>query len=204
MSRPDVSGAVEMDERVLRETGGPENDAEHEAAEKRETRGGAPARHARAPYHASRAPETVGRGTRGTVPDDRVPWRTMATGTTMEHAATTLPFEGFFTWLQSHPNCILRAGTPEAVLYDDDDLHWHFAAEGSDTMVVQLLRGKQLVGELLVSPGDVAYVQGVAGEDDEFVFELISETETDRVAAYYFVLSHGYDAQNTSSGRAVH
>ncbi len=128
----------------------------------------------------------------------------MATGTTMEHAATTLPVDGFLTWLQSHPNCVLRAGTPEAVLYDDDDLHWHFAAEGSDTMVVQLLRGKQLVGELLVTPGDVAYVQGVAGEEEEFVFELISETETDRVAAYYFVLAHGYDAQNTGAGRAVH
>ena len=25
---------------------------------------------------------------------------------------TTLPFESFWTWLSSHPNCILRAGTP--------------------------------------------------------------------------------------------
>ena len=31
----------------------------------------------------------------------------------------TLPFEKFWNWLVTHPNCILRAGTPEAVLYDD-------------------------------------------------------------------------------------
>jgi hypothetical protein len=130
----------------------------------------------------------------------------MASKKSMEHAASTLAFEGFWSWLQTHPNCILRAGTPEAVLYDDDDLHWHFAAEGTDTLVVQLMRGKKLVGEIVLSPGQVAYVQGVAGEEeDEFVFELISETETDRVAAYHFVLSHAFDAQETGTpGRAVH
>jgi hypothetical protein len=122
---------------------------------------------------------------------------------TIEHAGTTVPFDAFWTWVQAHPNCIIRAGTPDAVLYDDDDLHWHFTAEGTDTLVVQALRGKRLVGEILIGPADVAYVQGVSGEEDEYVFELISETETDRVAAYYFVLSHAYDAQDRS-GRAVH
>ena len=122
----------------------------------------------------------------------------------MEHAGTTLPFDAFWTWVQAHPNCIIRAGTPEAVLYDEENLHWHFTVEGADTQVVQLVRGKGLVGEMLVTPGDIAYVQGVAGEEDEYVFELISETETDRVAAYHFVLSHAYDAQRPASGRAVH
>jgi len=61
------------------------------------------------------------------------------------------------------------------------------------------------VGEILVVPADVAYVQGVASEEDEYVFELISETQADRVAAYHFVLSHGYDAQERlTPGRAVH
>ena len=120
------------------------------------------------------------------------------------HAATTLPFETFWTWLQAHPNCIIRAGTPEAVVYDHEDLHWHFTAEGSDSFVVQVFRGKQLVGELVLTPADVSYVQGVAGEEDEYVFDLISESETDRVAAYFFVLSHGYDTSDRPSGRAVH
>jgi len=123
----------------------------------------------------------------------------------VEHAATTLSFEAFWTWLQAHPNCIIRAGTPETVLYDDEELHWHFTAE-SETLVIQVLRGKRLVGELLLAPGEIAYVQGVAGEEDEeYVFELVSETETDRVAAFHFVLSHSYEAQARSApGRAVH
>ena len=129
----------------------------------------------------------------------------MTSGKSVEHAGTTLSFDPFWTWLQAHPNCIIRAGTPDAVLYDEENLHWHFTVEGTDTQVVQLVRGKGLVGELLVTPGDIAYVQGVAGDEDEYIFELISETETDRVAAYYFVLSHAYDAQQrSSSGRAVH
>ena len=129
----------------------------------------------------------------------------MATDQSIEHAAATLPFEPFWTWLQAHPNCIIRAGTPEAVLYDDEDLHWHFTVEGSETIVVQVLRGKRLVGELLIGPGDVAYVQAVAGDEDEYVFELITETETDRIAAHYFVLSHAYEPQDhPGSGRAVH
>jgi len=127
----------------------------------------------------------------------------------IEHGAATLSFPAFWTWLQAHPNCILRAGTPEVVLYDDDDLHWHFAVEGDDTRVVQLIRGKTLVGEIVVAPGDITYVQGVASEaEDEYMFELISETESDRVAAYHVVLSHGYDAEATPTtptpGRAVH
>jgi hypothetical protein len=130
----------------------------------------------------------------------------MASNKTIERGATTLPFDTFWTWLQTHPNCIIRAGTPEAVVYDDDDLHWHFAVEGDDTRVVQLIRGKTLVGEIVVAPGDITYVQGVASEaEDEYMFELISETESDRVAAYHVVLSHGYDAEATPTpGRAVH
>lgn len=119
--------------------------------------------------------------------------------------APTLPFEAFWSWLVAHPNCILRAGTPEAVLYDDDDLHWHFASEGPDTLLVQVVRGKRLMGELLLDPAHITYVQGVAGEQEgEFVFELISETETDRLAAYYFVLSHGYDVEESFTPGRIH
>ncbi|MCP3960183.1 MAG: hypothetical protein GY719_20250 [bacterium] len=108
----------------------------------------------------------------------------------------TLPFETFWNWLIAHPNCILRVGTPEAVLYDDDDLHWNFAAEGATTMLVQVLRGKRLMGEMLVEPEPITYVQGVQGQrEEEHVFELISETETDRVSAFFFVLTHGYEAE---------
>ncbi len=131
--------------------------------------------------------------------------RAMASDKKMEHTAATLAFDAFWTWVQAHPNCILRAGTPETVLYDDDELHWHFTAEGTDTLVVQVLRGKRLLGEILVAPADVAYVQAVAGDEEEYVFELITETETDRMAACYFVLSHAHEPQDhAGSGRAVH
>lgn len=110
----------------------------------------------------------------------------------------TLPFETFWSWLVTHPNCVLRAGTPEAILYDDQDLHWHFAAENDQTLLVQVIRGKRLMGEILLEPEHVAYVEGAAGErEDEYVFELVTETESDRVASYFFVLTHGYDGEQT-------
>jgi hypothetical protein len=117
----------------------------------------------------------------------------------------TLPFDVFWTWLMGHPNCIVRAGTPEAVLYDDEDLYWHFAQEGPETLVVQVLRGKLLVGELLLAPEQIAYVQGSPGDGaDEFVFELMTETEADRFVAYFFVLVHGFDREGEFSPSRVH
>lgn len=108
----------------------------------------------------------------------------------------TLPFETFWGWLVAHPNCILRAGTPEAVLYDDEDLHWHFATEGPQMLLVQVIRGKRLIGEILLEPEGVTYVQGSAGDvEDEFVFELIAEGESERMVAYFFVLAHGFDVE---------
>jgi hypothetical protein len=117
----------------------------------------------------------------------------------------TLPFDVFWPWLMSHPNCILRAGTPEAVLYDDEDLHWHFATEEPETLVVQVLRGKLLVGELLIAPDQIAYVQGSPGEGDhEHIFELITENEVDRFPSYFFVLVHGFDEEGEFSPSRVH
>ncbi len=111
----------------------------------------------------------------------------------MESPAT-LPFDIFWQWLATHPNCILRAGTPEAVLYDDEDLHWHFVAYQGGMVGIQLLRGKRFLGELFVDPEPITYVQGLAGEmEGEYVFDLIAESETERTANYHFVLCHGYE-----------
>ena len=120
----------------------------------------------------------------------------------------TLSFDKFWTWLQAHPNCILRAGTPEAVLFDDDELHWHFGAAGDaegDTVLVQVIRGKRLMGELLLAPADVAYVQAEPLDGEEFLFELITENASARMAAYHFVLSHAYDEEEpVTPGRWTH
>ncbi|HPK65497.1 MAG TPA: hypothetical protein PKX99_02845 [Thermoanaerobaculia bacterium] len=117
----------------------------------------------------------------------------------------TLPFDGFWNWLLAHPNCILRAGTPEAVLYDDDDVHWHFASEGPERLVVQLIRGKRVQAELIVEPEQVAYVEEAAGDaEGEFVFDLITESENERFSAWFFVLSHGYEAESGHGPTRIH
>jgi hypothetical protein len=105
----------------------------------------------------------------------------------------TLSFDAFWTWLQSHLHCIVRVATPEAVLFDDDDLHWYLGPlDGSE--VAQVIRGKRLMGEILVDPERVTYVQALGEErSGEFVFEAISETKSERLAAYTFVLTHNLD-----------
>jgi hypothetical protein len=119
-----------------------------------------------------------------------------------EGSFTTISFDAFWSWLLRHPNCIFRAGTPEVALFDDEDLHWHFAADGPN-FYVQLMRGKRFLGEMLIEPERISYVQ-VLGEEreDEFAFELVSESENERYALYYFVLSHGYeDGEQPAAGR---
>ena len=45
-------------------------------------------------------------------------------------------------WLMGHPNCILRAGTPDTILFDDEDFYWHLAGTGVEPRVVQVLPRK--------------------------------------------------------------
>ena len=119
---------------------------------------------------------------------------------------STYSFEVFWTWLMRHPNCILRAGTAEAALYDDDDFHWHFATE-SAVVYVQIIRGKRLLGELGIDTDRVSYVQ-YAGEDPEgeHLFELVVEVDAQNAASHFFVLSHGFDQEEEvpAHERAVH
>jgi hypothetical protein len=108
--------------------------------------------------------------------------------------ATTLSFEKFWTWLAGHANCIVRAGTPEAVLLDHDDFHWTLITEDDHTLVVQLARAKDLVGEILVFPAEIAYVQVEQAEaEGEWLFECIVESEKAREVAYHFVMAHEYE-----------
>lgn len=117
----------------------------------------------------------------------------------------TLDFDSFWSWLLAHPNCILRAGSADSVLYDDQDLHWHFASEGPEQLSVQVIRGKRLMGELMVEPERVTYVQGSTGDQEgEYIFELVSETDRDHLVAYFFVLSHGYDHEPSTTPGPVH
>ena len=117
---------------------------------------------------------------------------------------TTLAFEDFWQWLLGHHNCILRAGTPEMILYDEDEFHWNLTGNGSENRVVQVVWGKRLLGELEVDPDRVTCVVGVPGEHEgEGLFELISDTPQGRATIYFFILDHGYE-ENEETPRPVH
>jgi hypothetical protein len=116
----------------------------------------------------------------------------------------TYSFEEYWQWLMRHPNCILRAGSSDAVLYDDDDLHWHFAAEGA-MLYLQVIRGKRILAELGVDSDRVSYVEWVGEEPEgEHLFELIEETQEQRFAVYFVVVSHPLEEESTLDERAVH
>lgn len=111
---------------------------------------------------------------------------------------STLTFDGFWRWLKRHANCILRAGTPEAYLYDHEDLHWHLEEDEDRMPLVQVLRGKQLLGEIVIEPRDVLFVQvqpDPEGEAGQFLFELHGGAGEEPYAVYHFVLAHGFDEE---------
>lgn len=116
----------------------------------------------------------------------------------------TLPFEKFWHWVQAHANCILRAGTADSVLFDHDDYHWHLAVESGSTLLVQLVRGKELVGEILVLSSEIAYVTCTPQELDEFVFECVVELPHSHEVAYHFVMAHEFDEEEISARRWTH
>ncbi len=116
---------------------------------------------------------------------------------TVETGAT-LSFDRFWRWLKRHANCILRAGTPESFLYDQDDLHWHLEEDEERVPTVQLLRGKQLLGEVVIEARDILFVQALPdpdGEQGQFLFELVGGGGDEPYPVYHFVLAHGFDEE---------
>ncbi len=116
---------------------------------------------------------------------------------TVETGAT-LSFDRFWRWLKRHANCIVRAGTPDVSLYDAEDLHWHLEEDDARVPTVQLLRGKQPLGEIAIETRDVLYVQALPdpdGEQGQFIFEAIGGGD-EPFAMYHFVLAHGFDEES--------
>ena len=122
----------------------------------------------------------------------------------MENISQTIPFENFWPWLCAHHNCIVRAGTPDTLLFDHDDYHWHLFTEDDGAHIVQLVRGKDLVGEMVVIPGDIAYVQSEPTDQDEHLFECIIEAPESRDAVYHFVMAHAFDESASTTRRWTH
>lgn len=120
-------------------------------------------------------------------------------------AGNVLSFDVFWKWLQGHPNCIVSVGTPEVVLYDHEDFHWHLGSEEGGGLLVQVIRGKNVVGELVLDPSTVAYVQSESKGPEEFLFECVEQADGEVVVAYSFTLSHDYDpGEVAKEGRWVH
>ncbi len=128
----------------------------------------------------------------------------MTAATAVERSRATLDLDVFWNWLSRHPNCVIRAGSVDALLCDDEDFHWQFISENENLLIAQLVYGKRLVGEILIDRERVAYVQAVQGEqENEHVFELICETSRERLAAWVFVMSHGLEDEPQEPAHAV-
>lgn len=129
----------------------------------------------------------------------------MSAQETHEDAFSTLTFDDFWEWVAAHPNCILRAGIQNSVIYDDEDYHWQFAQDNPETLLVQVIRGKRLVGEFAVYRERVAYVQSMAGDQEgEVLFEAVAADEAESPVVCFFVMSHGFDAEIDDSPHRVH
>jgi hypothetical protein len=125
----------------------------------------------------------------------------------VENISQTIPFDQFWTWLCIHHNCIVRAGTPDTLLFDHDDYHWHLFTEDDGAHIVQLVRGKELIGEMVVIPNDIAYVQSEPAEpnvEGEQLFECVIEMVESRDVAYHFVMAHAFDEQPSTTRRWTH
>ncbi len=117
----------------------------------------------------------------------------------------TLSFDEFWNWVVVHPNCVLRAGIQNSVFYDDEDYHWHFAQDETDTYLVQVIRGKRLVGEFVVYRDGVAYVQSLEGDQEgEVLFEAVAVEGAETPLVCFFVMSHGYDVDLGDESHRVH
>ncbi len=105
----------------------------------------------------------------------------------------TMPLDRFWKWLKDHHNCIVRAGSADTALYDDEDLHWHLSEDPDRNLVVQLGQGKSLHAEMVIEPAPILFVQAIPeGTEGQFMFELVAG-ESEAYSAYYFVLAHGYE-----------
>ena len=112
---------------------------------------------------------------------------------------TTLAFDRFWRWLKQHANCIVRAGTLDLYLYDQEAFHWHLEEDADRNPIVQLVWGKLLVAEMVLDVRDVVYVEATpdaeSSEPGQFVFELVGGAKDEPYALYHFVLAHGFEEE---------
>ena len=114
-------------------------------------------------------------------------------------AGATLTFDKFWRWLKQHVNCILRAGSAEVWLFDQEAYHWHLEEDPERNPTVQLVWGKNLVGEMVLDVRDVLFVQATpdaeSAEPGQFLFEVVGGGSEEPEARYHFLLAHGFEEE---------
>ena len=115
----------------------------------------------------------------------------------MADADGTLTFEKFWRWVLEHPNCILRASAYDATLFDGPDFHWELYDEEDGRAVVQLLKGKTMVGEILIDRQELLHVSASPDVDEGhkgcWLFELVGGTRAEHFPVAHFLVSHGME-----------
>jgi hypothetical protein len=124
---------------------------------------------------------------------------------TTVQTGTTLSFERFMRWVQHHRHCVLRVGGADTYLYDQEDFHWSFEEDPDRNVVVQLNRGKTIVGELVMEGREVLFVQSTQeeGERGAFLFELVGGPQGEAFTLYHFVLAHGFEEEEGQGHRPL-
>ncbi len=126
----------------------------------------------------------------------------------------TLEFERFWRWLKRHANCIVRAGTVDTFLHDQEAFHWNLEEDAERNPVVQLVWGKLLVAEMVLDVRDALYVEATPdvpeegeppqrGEEGQFVFEVVGGSREEPYAVYHFVTAHGLDEEGVHPAGAL-
>jgi hypothetical protein len=120
----------------------------------------------------------------------------------------TLSFDQFWRWLKQHASCILRAGTVDTYLYDQEAYHWHLAEDSDRNPNVQLVWGKLLVGEMVLDTRDLLFVEATpdpeGSEPGQFLFELIGGSKEEPYPVYHFLLAHGFEEEAGHPARLKH
>lgn len=108
-----------------------------------------------------------------------------------------LTFDAFWRWIQEHHNCLLRVGSNDVMLMDNELLHWDFFEEEDGRAVVQAIVGKSLVGEVIIDRNEVLLVQ--ASPDLEqpgsqaWNFECMGGNGEDNFPLFSFLMTHGME-----------
>lgn len=112
-------------------------------------------------------------------------------------AAAPLTFEAFWRWLQEHRNCLLRMGSTDVVLMDNELLHWDFFEEDDGSAVVQAIVGKSLVGEAIIERADILFVQASPELEQPgsqaWNFECIGGSREENYPIWSFLMTHGME-----------